>query len=271
MVRGTRWQRRYWNSPNGVFSIQTTVAIPGYVRVPFRSDPRRRRVHRRSVQPTGIRPCSYLRPRDDVTVNAQCCNSLALSSPSAAYERHRGTPTRHLMMSAHDSVDGSTASIAMNPSRLFDNNQKEAPSEMNFGTIGSDHAKRVFCIHGIDAAGQAFVRRQPMRCQFLGILENLEPRLVWSEACDTAHCWGCELTALGYDPKHLRYTPLSSWSGPDRSAIRSIEVQNYKSVSATQPHFIALNLGVFSRQSEKLCQQEAEADQQVRSLERCEA
>ena len=105
----------YWNSPNGVFSIQT-IRLPFQDLSEFHSNQIQGGVEyiEDSFNPPESDRVVYLRPRDDVTVNAQCCNSLALCSPSAANERHRGTPTRHLMMSAHGSVVGSTASIAMN-------------------------------------------------------------------------------------------------------------------------------------------------------------
>ena len=41
-------------------------------------------------------------------------------------------------------------------------------------TIGLDIAKSVFQVHGADAAGQVFIRRQLKRRQVLAVLEKLQ-------------------------------------------------------------------------------------------------
>ena len=43
-------------------------------------------------------------------------------------------------------------------------------------TIGFDIAKSVFQVHGADAAGQVFIRRQLKRRQVLAVLEKLAKR-----------------------------------------------------------------------------------------------
>jgi transposase len=65
-------------------------------------------------------------------------------------------------------------------------------------TIGLDIAKSVFQIHGVDAGGQAVVRRQLKRRYVLVFFQKLSPCLVGIEACASAHHWSCELQALGH-------------------------------------------------------------------------
>lgn len=66
-------------------------------------------------------------------------------------------------------------------------------------TIGLDIAKSVFQVHGIDAAGNAVVRRQLKRRQVIAFFQKLEPCLVGIEACASSHHWARELIALGHD------------------------------------------------------------------------
>jgi transposase len=65
-------------------------------------------------------------------------------------------------------------------------------------TIGLDIAKSVFQVHGVDAGGQAVVRRQLKRRYVLVFFQKLSPCLVGIEACALAHHWSCELQALGH-------------------------------------------------------------------------
>jgi transposase len=66
-------------------------------------------------------------------------------------------------------------------------------------TIGLDLAKKVFQVHGVDAAGVAVVRRSLRRRQVLAFFAKLPPCLVGIEACATAHYWARELARLGHD------------------------------------------------------------------------
>jgi transposase len=50
-------------------------------------------------------------------------------------------------------------------------------------TIGLDIAKSVFQVHGVDAAGQAVIRRQLKRRHVLAFFQKLPPCLVGIEAC----------------------------------------------------------------------------------------
>jgi hypothetical protein len=65
-------------------------------------------------------------------------------------------------------------------------------------TIGLDIAKSVFQVHGVDAVGQAIIRRQLKRRYVLTFFQKLSPCLVGIEACASAHHWSRELQALGH-------------------------------------------------------------------------
>jgi transposase len=72
---------------------------------------------------------------------------------------------------------------------------------MQVTTIGLDLAKHWFQVHGVDANGQAVVRRKLRRSEVLAFFQSLTPCLVGIEACATAHHWARELTALGHTVK----------------------------------------------------------------------
>jgi len=59
--------------------------------------------------------------------------------------------------------------------------------------IAIDTSKSVFTVHGVDAAGQAVLRRE-----LLGFFEKLPPVEVALEACGGSHHWGRALSALGH-------------------------------------------------------------------------
>ena len=65
--------------------------------------------------------------------------------------------------------------------------------------IGVDLAKRVFQIHGADAAGKVIYRRKLSRPQFNKFL-NEHPSCIFAmEACASAHHWGREALAAGHE------------------------------------------------------------------------
>jgi transposase len=66
-------------------------------------------------------------------------------------------------------------------------------------TIGLDLAKRVFQVHGVNAAGAVVLRRQLKRRQVEGFFAKLPACLVGMEACGTAHHWARRLGALGHE------------------------------------------------------------------------
>jgi transposase len=65
-------------------------------------------------------------------------------------------------------------------------------------TIGLDLAKRVFQVHGVDAAGQVVITRRLARREVLAFFAKLKPCLVGLEACATAHHWAREIGQLGH-------------------------------------------------------------------------
>lgn len=69
---------------------------------------------------------------------------------------------------------------------------------MEITTIGLDLAKTVFQVHGVDAAGEAVVRKALRRSQVLPFFTRLAPCLVGIEACGTSHHWAREITRLGH-------------------------------------------------------------------------
>ena len=65
-------------------------------------------------------------------------------------------------------------------------------------TLGLDIAKSVFQVHGIDAEGNAVLRRQLERRYVVAFFQKLPPRLVGIEACASSHYWSRELRSLGH-------------------------------------------------------------------------
>src|SRR6266481_1041000 len=103
-----------------------------------------------------------------------------------------------MILSEPDGVDGPlTASIV--PKLGCRNANGREPSMERVTTIGLDLAKRVFQVHGVDAAAAVTVRRSLRRRQVLAFFAKLPPCLVGIEACATAHYWARELARLGHD------------------------------------------------------------------------
>lgn len=66
-------------------------------------------------------------------------------------------------------------------------------------TVGIDLAKKVFAVHGVDAAGKrALVRPKVPRDQLLQLIASLPPCLIGMEACSGAHYWAREFQKLGH-------------------------------------------------------------------------
>ena len=74
---------------------------------------------------------------------------------------------------------------------------------MQVSTIGLDLAKRVFHVHGVDAAGAVVVCKRLRRSEVLRFFAKLSPCLVGMEACASAHYWARELVALGHEVRLL--------------------------------------------------------------------
>jgi transposase len=75
---------------------------------------------------------------------------------------------------------------------------EQEPSAMQVSTIGLDLAKRVFQVHGVDAAGRVVLRRKLRRAEMEAFFAGLEPCLVGIEACATAHHWARVIQAHGH-------------------------------------------------------------------------
>lgn len=85
---------------------------------------------------------------------------------------------------------------------------------IQISTIGLDIAKRVFQVHGVDAAGTVVLRCQ-LRCsEMVKFFAKLPPCLVGMEACATAHYWGREVARLGHTVRLMpptRVKPYVKW------------------------------------------------------------
>jgi transposase len=72
---------------------------------------------------------------------------------------------------------------------------------MKATTIGIDLAKSVLQVHGVDARGNAVVRKQLKRDQVLPFFGNLASCRIGMEACGSAHYWARKLEKLGHSVK----------------------------------------------------------------------
>ena len=72
---------------------------------------------------------------------------------------------------------------------------------MQVTTIGLDLAKQVFQVHGIDAHGNAVIRKALRRANVLPFFAVLPPCLIGIEACSSAHYWAREFMKLGHTVK----------------------------------------------------------------------
>ena len=87
-------------------------------------------------------------------------------------------------------------------------------------TVGLDLAKKVFQVHGIDAAGAVVVRRALHRKQVLAFFAKLPACLVGIEAGATAHYWGREIAKLGHDVRLIppAYATAYVWRNKNAAA-----------------------------------------------------
>ena len=70
---------------------------------------------------------------------------------------------------------------------------------MTIVTIGSDLAKDIFAVHGVNAAGKPeLVCSDVRRAKLLALIDNLPPCLIGMQACSGAHYWTHEFGKLGY-------------------------------------------------------------------------
>jgi len=70
---------------------------------------------------------------------------------------------------------------------------------MTITTLGIDLAKSVFQLHGVDADGNAVLKKKLRRGAVLDFLRELPPCLIGMEACATSHFWAREIGAFGHE------------------------------------------------------------------------
>ena len=91
--------------------------------------------------------------------------------------------------------------------------------------IGMDTSKRIFVLHGVDAAEQPVLRKRLRRSQVLGFFSKLAPTKIGIEACGSAHYWARELRALGHEvvllpPQYVKpYVKRNKNDAADAEAI----------------------------------------------------
>src|SRR5208282_1822017 len=91
--------------------------------------------------------------------------------------------------------------------------------------VGLDLAKRVFQVHAVDAKGEIVVARKLTRSQLIPFFAELPRCVVAMEACPSAHHWGRELLALGFEvrlipPAHVKpYVRRNKNDAADAAAI----------------------------------------------------
>ena len=72
---------------------------------------------------------------------------------------------------------------------------------MKITTAGMDLAKNVIQVHGVDARGNAVLRKSLKRSHVLSFFVNVAPCLIGMEACGSAHHWARKLEKLGHTVK----------------------------------------------------------------------
>src|SRR5271165_2669823 len=91
--------------------------------------------------------------------------------------------------------------------------------------VGIDLAKRVFQVHAVDARGEIVVARKLTRSRLVAFFSELPPCVVAMEACSSAHHWGRQLAALGFEvrlipPAHVKpYVRRNKNDAVDAAAI----------------------------------------------------
>jgi transposase len=97
-------------------------------------------------------------------------------------------------------------------------------------TVGIDLAKKVFSLHGVDAAGRTVLRRTVRRERLVETVASLSPCLIGMEACCGAHEWGRRFEQYGHRVKLMapRFVAPYRKSGKDdgkrcRSGVRGGE------------------------------------------------
>ena len=134
-------------------------------------------------------------------------------------------------------------------------------------TVGIDLAKRVFALHGVDAAGRAVLRKTVRREQLMELVAGLPPCRIGMEACAGAHEWARRFTEVGHEAKLMAakfvipYRKNGKNDGNDAEAIceavgrpnmrfvpvKSAEQQAVLALHRTRQGFIAERTAVINR------------------------
>jgi transposase len=96
---------------------------------------------------------------------------------------------------------------------------------MEITTVGLHIAKRVFQLHGVDAAGKAVLRRKLQRSEVLGFFKALPTCLVGIEACGTAHYWAADRSP-GSPSRQKTSRPCSD--DPSRALLASLRLNHFR-------------------------------------------
>jgi transposase len=91
--------------------------------------------------------------------------------------------------------------------------------------IGIDTSKRIFQLHGVDAAEQPVLRKRLERRQMIAFFRRLPASRIGIEACGGSHYWARELSGLGHEvvllaPQHVKpYLRRGKHDAADAEAI----------------------------------------------------
>jgi transposase len=108
----------------------------------------------------------------------------------------------------------------------LDDATEEESSVKQVTTIGLDLGKRVFQVHGVDATGQAVLRRWLQRSEVAAFFATTPACLVGIEACATAHFWARLIGSAGHKvrlipPSYVKpYVRRSKTDAADAEAAR---------------------------------------------------
>ncbi|HKA46084.1 MAG TPA: IS110 family transposase [Burkholderiales bacterium] len=90
-------------------------------------------------------------------------------------------------------------------------------------TVGIDLAKKVFSLHGRDAAGKTVLRRTVRRDQLVELVATLPPCLIAMEACSGAHEWGRRFEQHGHTVKLMAPKLVAPYRKSDKNDSNDAE------------------------------------------------
>lgn len=94
---------------------------------------------------------------------------------------------------------------------------------MNVRTLGTDLAKNVFWLHGIDGNGKTVMKRQLRRRQLLLFMAQLQPCLVGMESCGGAQYWARQIVKLGHEVKLMNPRSVRAYVKSNKNDARDVE------------------------------------------------